>query len=92
MKKTIRNSEPGLRATIEYEEAVFLLALKKLVQMEIQTINANLKGVGRISREATLLAKEDLERYGNEGISSPLADQDEQSIARRLPGHRGTTL
>ena len=69
MRQKIMNSERNLRATIEYEEAVFLFALKNLVQLELQTINADLKVVGRISRQAVLLAKEDLARHSNERLS-----------------------
>ena len=62
-------SEGSLRATIEYEEAVFLLSLKRWLQLELQTINEGLSGVRRISRDAMLLANEDLERYVSERLS-----------------------
>lgn len=69
MRQKIMTSERSLRATIEYEEAVFLLALKRLVQLELQTINADLKEVRHISREAVLLAQEDLARHSNDRLS-----------------------
>ncbi len=85
------NLEPGLRATIEYEEAIFLLALKKLIMIELKRINVDLKGVGRISWEATLLAKEDLERYNNDRNYSLLKNHDEHGIARRLLAEGSST-
>lgn len=66
-QKTMR-SEGSLRRTIEYEEAVFLLALKRWLKLELQTINEDLRGVKRISRDAMLLANKDLERYNSERI------------------------
>jgi hypothetical protein len=50
-----------LRATIEYEEAIFFLKLRKTFRLQLRTIDVDLKGIRRISREAVLLAEKDIE-------------------------------
>lgn len=91
MRRKIANSEQNLRATIEYEEAIFLLALRKLVRIKLLTIDADLRSIRRISREATLLAKDDLDRYNKDLLSSSPKNRDEQRIPCRLLGDRGRT-
>jgi hypothetical protein len=56
---------PDLRATIEYEEAFFFLKLKRSFRLQLRAIEADLRDVRRISREAVLLAENDIEPGNN---------------------------
>lgn len=82
MRKEMQ-STPDLRATVEYEEAVFLLALKKIVQLELQAVKADLKGVERISRKAMSLAREDLKHYANGDRCARIDSADQDRALRK---------
>lgn len=51
----------SIRATLEYEDAVNLLKLKKDIREHLDTINTQLRGIRRVSRRAVTLARQDLE-------------------------------
>lgn len=58
-----RNSDVAhsIRATLEYEDAVNLLKLKKDIRKHLDTINTQLRVIRRVSRRAVTLARQDLE-------------------------------
>ena len=51
----------SIRATLEYEDAVNLLKLKKDIRDHLDTINTQLRVIRRVSRRALTLARQDLE-------------------------------
>jgi hypothetical protein len=58
-----------LRATIEYEEAIFFLKLRRTFKLQLRSVDVDLRGIRRISREAVLLAEKDIEPGNGTNIS-----------------------
>lgn len=61
--------DADLRATIEYEEAIFFLKLRRTFKLHLRTIDVDLRSIRRISREAVLLAEKDIEPSNGSNIS-----------------------
>ncbi|SMP67132.1 hypothetical protein [Noviherbaspirillum suwonense] len=65
------NTKPGRnsRAGAEYQEAIFLMKLKRSYKLQLQAIDVDLRGIQRLSRKVVLLAQKDIELIDSENNS-----------------------